>query len=604
MEEIELFKVVDLIDNIYKELYKSKEVLHGKKNRYNKYKNILLYIKRLERIHSKIKNNPYHKEKIKQLFYDKYIIKSEFLRDEYIEKYEQIIQNQCISLNRWLDFYFNSESDDIPMWAKFWSFQGMLKLGTFNKQTNTFNRRGKNNICVFADLNIEALRLSIELLSKYLNGEEFESEYLTNIVKTYSFKRIYEFSLKILSQNKKNNIYDGIWIKYDQGSNPELLISSLHGYNTDWCISGFATAYKQLLEGDFYIYYTKDKNNEYKVPRLCIRMLNNNIIREICGIAYKQNIESGFEDIIVDKINNFKDKEQYSHGLKQLQRLTYIYNKFINNEELTKDDLIFIYEINENIIGVVPNKDYRINEIIKQRNIRHDLALIFNCREDKIALNQYEVIDNPEGIICLYDNLKIEDNNVNFPKLQFVKGNIQANYLKDANGFKSLKRVGGNIEFESMIDATGFHSLIDLGGSAIFPILKTSVGFENLKNIGNNAYFPELLDTLGFISLNSIGTNSFFPNYSEIYFPKVIDIKGLENIEKFNGIVILDSLQNLDKFIHLKEVRGNIYLKAIDSIEKLTFNFKISDGKLYLNKELQKKYENLLSQNNLLIKRK
>ena len=582
----EIDRVIKLIDKIYRELYKSKEVLHGNKNVLNKYDNIKEYIDRLEKIHLKIKDNPKYIERLKQYYFDKYIIKLEYLKDK--DKYEQIIQDQCISLNRWLDFYFSSQSDDIPMWAKFWSFQGMLRLGTFNHDTGKFNKREKNNTCVFADLNVEALYYSINLLRQYLNNEQIDNN-LIELVKSGSFKKLYEYSINILTK-KKDSDYDGIWIKYNQNTNPISLISSLQGYNTDWCIAGFATAYKQLSEGDFYIYYTINRNGEYKVPRLCIRMYKDNIIREICGVAPKQNIESGFEDIIIDKIKDFNDKFEFMYGLNQLQFLSKIYQKFKSNQELTKDDLIFLYEINFNIVGVVPHKDPRIKEILSNRDKKYDLSLIFNCNEDEIALTQDEVNINT---ICLYDNLIAYEENINLPKLQYVKGDIKCPYLKDVSGLYSLTCTSGSIYLDSLIDATGFKNLRIIGGSINCEYLRKSNGFNNLVSIGYNAYFPELKEVLNFNSLKIIGLNALYPKYIDAYIPNVITGKGLENLEIIKGNMIFYKVKSLECFKSLKQVRGEAHLASLETIENLDkISINTCGGKLILNKYIEEEYNN------------
>lgn len=601
MDEAEYKSAIRMIDKIYNELYKSKEVLRGNKNINNKFENIKAYLDRLEKIHIQIKNNPKYMERLKQYYFYKYIIKPEYLKGYDIKKYEQIIQDQCISLNRWLDFYFSSASDDIPMWAKFWSFQGMLKLGTFKKDSYTFNKRGKNNTCVFADLNIEALYLSINLLKKHLTNDQIDNN-LLELVISGSFKKIYEYALKTLFLKRDFN-YDGIWKKYDVGSNPIPLITSLQGYNTDWCIAGFATAYKQLSEGDLYIYYTKDKNSEYKVPRLCIRMFNDNIIREICGIASKQNIETGFEEIVLNKINNFPDKSEFMYGLKQLQTLTFIYKKFKSDQELSKEDLIFLYEINSNIIGVVPHQDPRINEILNTRNKRYDLSIIFNCREDEIALTVEELLCNPNNIKCLYDNLTVYEDKINFPKLQFIKGDIKCPYIKDVSGFSNLIQVGGSIYLDSLKDATGFYNLRRIGGSINCEILQNSSGFNNLISIGGSAYYPELGEVLNFNNLKVIGLNALYPKYVDAYFPYVVSGKGLENLEIIKGNMIFYKLKSLEDFLSLKQIRGEAHLsnlKSISNLDKISINS--CGGKLFLNKYIQEEYNKLFVESNKRIK--
>ncbi len=613
MDDLEFNEAVVLIDKIYNKLYESNEVLHKVKNKYDKFQNIKSYLAKLEKIQEMVKENPNYVQALKEFYYNKYVIKPENIPnifnqvlpyrkkrknnkdDKLIKTYqERIINDQKMSIDIWIDYFLSDESNHIPIWAKYWAFQGMIRLGTLNKITSEFNKREKNNTCVFAELNKEALNLSIEYLIKMLKDEKIEDKDLELLLKSGSFKKIYEIMLR-RTKKDTSDIYDGIWIKYNKGSNPINMVSSIQGYNTEWCIAGIGTANQQLNKGDFYIYYTKDNKGQYIVPRLAIRMENDNIIREICGIADKQNIEENLEKIIKDKIKNFKDKDEFYLGIQQLEYLTYIHQKWLKNEILTKEELTFLYEINNDIVGVVPKKDPRINEILNIRNKREDLAHIFNCREDEIALEEYELYDNPDKIVCLYNNLTIDEEKINFPKLLFVKGNITGNYLKDVKGFKSLKRIGGNANFDSLIDVKGFKNLVSIGGSANFSSLKTSIGFESLISIGENAYFPELIDTLGFTNLKIIGLKSFYPNYIEAYFPNITDAKGLENLEIIRGSAIFYSLRHLDCLPKLYEIRDEAIFSLLESINGIDkINIQSCGGKLHLNAELQKEWDNYL----------
>lgn len=610
MDELEYKSAIRMIDKLYKELYKSNIVLHNSKSEFDKFDNIKSYIERLDQIHMKAKNNPYCIRLLKKFYYDKYVIKSEDIPIKFVSSIshrkknnnilrkvyqDQIINDQKASIDVWIDYFVSDESDHIPIWAKYWAFQGMIRLGTFNKITSEFNKRDKKNTSVFVELNKEALNLSIEFLIKMLRKEKIEDQDLELLLKSCSFKKIYEMMLR-KTKKETCDIYDGIWIKYEKGSDPLNLVSSIQGYNTEWCIKGVATAYKQLNQGDFYIYYTKDNKGKYKVPRLAIRMENDNIIREICGVAHKQNIEENFEKIIKDKIKNFKDKDEFYYGIQQLEYLTYIHQKWLNNEELNNDELMFIYEINSDIVGVVPKRDPRINEILNSRNKRKDLAKIFNCSEDEIALEEDELYANPDKIICLYNNLNIYDDKVNFPKLIFIKGNVDANDLKDASGIKSVRRIGGDANFDSLIDAKDFKNLVSIGGNANFSSLKTSIGFENLLSIGNNAYFPELRDTLGFINLRIIGEKTFYPNYSESYFPNVIDANGLQNLEVFRGSAIFYSLKSLRYFDKLYVIRDEAAFPVLENIDGLDkINIQNCGGKLHLSNHLQEEWNTYLS---------
>ncbi len=126
--------------------------------------------------------------------------------------------------------------------------------------------------------------------------------------------------------------------KYDKGSDHMPLVKSLQGYNTEWCTAGESTAKSQLKNGDFYVYYTLDENDEYKVPRIAIRMKNNSI-GEIRGVAKDQNIEPNMEKVVKEKIKDFPDKEKYYKKEHDMEQLTKIYDKHKKQQELTKEEL-------------------------------------------------------------------------------------------------------------------------------------------------------------------------------------------------------------------------------------------------------------------------
>ena len=86
---------------------------------------------------------------------------------------------------------------------------------------------------------------------------------------------------QISDEQKKSNIAEGIWVKYEQGSNYKKLRQSLQGKNTGWCTAGEETCKIQIKNGDFYVYYTKDEKGEYTEPRITIRMEGTNTIGEV-----------------------------------------------------------------------------------------------------------------------------------------------------------------------------------------------------------------------------------------------------------------------------------------------------------------------------------
>lgn len=520
MENREFEEAVKMIDRIYRELYKSDEVRHRVKDNLAKFDNIKSYINRLERIHEKAKHNQNFISMLKKYYYNKYVIKPEDIPDSYYEhqqklafergygtieitnvmkkKYqEQIINDQKRSLDIWLDYFFSDDSNYIPMWAKFWSFQGMLRLGTFDKKTGKFNQRSKKNIGLFADLNREALAKSIDYVKKILNKENIEDQDLENLIKSGSFAKIYEYLLNNLSNNQEKdfNSDQGIWIKYERNSSCMQLVSSLQGYNTGWCTAGIYTASSQLRDGDFYVYYTKDKNDEYKVPRIAIRM-EGNFIGEIRGVAPGQNIESSMEKVLAEKIKDFPDREKYYKRIHDMEHLTYIYEQNKNGGELSIDNLRFLYEIDERIDGFGYGVDPRIKEIKNSRNMKKDISIIFNCNEDEVAIGNMMWV-NPYKVVCLYGSLECNTYEVDYPNLKYITFSASCDCLRSARGLQNLQYIGRYADFRALESARGLENLRYIGKYAHFDSLKSAWELRNLQYMGMGGNFTSLISIAG-----------------------------------------------------------------------------------------------------------
>ena len=287
------------IDRLFKDLYKSKEVLNGNRNPSQKEANIRRYMERLEELHNRVNESPreHDRDLLKQLYYDKYVIKEDEIPESYYihqqeillergyghvniteemkkELASQVIEEQKKSLDYWIDYFTSSDTSMYSMWAKYWAFQGMLKLGTYNKENRNFSRRTKGTTVPFVELNQEALALSIDTLIKYLNKEEITDKDLEKIIESGVFGKIYAYELMYLDRinKEKSNSNDGVWIKYPQGSDHMKLVNSIQGKGTGWCTAGEETAKIQLSNGDFYVYYSYDSNNQPTIPRIAIRM--------------------------------------------------------------------------------------------------------------------------------------------------------------------------------------------------------------------------------------------------------------------------------------------------------------------------------------------
>ena len=365
-------------------------------------------MERLERVHEKAIN---HKTNtginiLKNLYYDKYVIKKENISENYIKyldkiqfnqygvhispyqeriQKELIIENQKKSLDEWLDYFMSEDAKFYPTWAKYWAFQGMLTIGNFDTNKGIYNKRSKTTVAPFPELDREILSKSIDLVIKEVNKEEIEDKDLEQLVKNGNFFKLYTVQLKDKRESNFGEETKGEWIKYEQGDNYQKLHQSLQGKNTGWCTAGEETCRNQVKNGDFYVYYTYDEKGKATNPRLAIRMDGKNRIGEIRGVAKDQNIEPHFEDILSKKLKGFPDAESYQKRVKDTQMLTYVYTKYEHNKALTIDDIKFIYEIDDPVWPMGWQRDPRLTEMKENKlkrttpNLKDkELILFFN----------------------------------------------------------------------------------------------------------------------------------------------------------------------------------------------------------------------------------
>ena len=584
---------VKFIDRLYKDLYLS-DSLKKHTTLKDKYQSIKEYIIMLEKIHNKmIEHN--HIDTLKRMYYDKYVIKEENIPDSFYKHQQQmalnrgfgyieldnddkkelneiIINDQKKSLDIWLDYFLSEDSNYIPFWAKYWAFQGMLKLGNFNKETGKYSKRTKSTIAIFADLNREALALSIDTLLKYLNKKTISDKELETIVKTGSFQSIYTYITNKLLSNSKNNVKrnEGKWIKYNKGSNYMPLVNSLQGYNTGWCTAGEETAEAQLQGGDFYVYYTKDGNDEYKVPRIAIRM-EGNTIGEIRGVAYEQNLEPEMEEIVAEKIKDFPDKDKYYKKVRDMDKLTKIYKKYLD-EDLSKEELRFLYEVDSKIEGFGYEEDPRIEQIIWNRDEREDLAYILDLKKEQVALGESQLTDDTVyyrgllRIFCCENSEQI--------KLHAVKDDsIGTTYYRGSvRAFRCEK--SKPVKFPTIID--GSLSIIAEGNIDVKNIILPKVvkknltlrGFTNAEGLNLPENIGGYLSLIGLLNGKDLKINKLG---GDLYLNDLKSAVGLELPNEINGSLSLYRLQSPEGLVLPKKINGDLLLPYIESIRGLVF---------------------------------
>jgi len=384
------------IDRIFRDIYLSDEVQHTSLKSDRREETIRKYMERLERVHEKARKAG-RINLIKNLYYDKYVIKKENIPNVYNEEQKQvIIDNQKKSLGGWID-YLTDENTMYPMWLKYWAFQGMRKLGTHDDARDVYQRRSDKTLEPFVDANPAIIADCIENMYEFEKNKRIGADEIKTPLQSGSFKKLYEYYEK---KFKESRIYiadpnDGVWIKYNQGSmeDAQKLYKSLQGKAVPWCTRNESTAINQVCGGggyadggDFYVYYTSDENKEYTMPRIAIRMSGKTNIAEIRGIVEHQCLEPELIDVLELKLKEMdfvaeKDIKKNLETVNELKRLSEINKKTINAIDLSEEEIISLYT---NHFGFGWAQDPLAEKTLKLRYFTKDVNSLNNNNQIKI----------------------------------------------------------------------------------------------------------------------------------------------------------------------------------------------------------------------------
>ena len=585
----------EFLNKLYGEMYISNEVMHKADPSDTPEEKIRKYISRLEHAHELSKKSEHSLELLKRFYYDKYLIKKLpesyvnlqkriareegygdiYVSDETKEKMlNQVIEDQKSTLDLWID-YFMSEDAMYPTWFKVYAFKGMLGLSTYDKEKQEFGKRTDKTTTPFIDLNMEALSKVYDILKSEVGENNLTDEEREILSKGESFKKLYTYYL--INQDSKiinSDETEGIWVKYDMGSDYIPLWKSLQGKNTGWCTAGKETAKLQLNGGDFYVYYTKDKNNEYKNPRIAIRMDGTNKIAEVRGISKNQNLEPNMEPIIDKKLEEFPDRDDYKKKVHDMKRLTLIEEKQKNNQELLLDDLRFLYEVDSEIEGFGYRKDPRIKEIISKRDKRKDVAFVYDVNEDEIAFSEEEWEENIDRIKVYYGDLHFylkSIKNVKFPDT--LNGNLIFSNLTSAEGLILPNIITGILDLGSLTNVKNVKFPDTLNRHLIFRYLTSAEGLILPNIITGELYLRNLTSAKNVKFPDTLNGNLDLRNLTSA--------EGLELPNTINGDLDLRSLTSVKGLELPNTINGNLYLNGLISAEDLKFPNTIT-GDLYL----------------------
>ena len=410
-------------------------------------------------------------------------------RSEVETQKQALIRDQESSLDKWYD-YLSRPDTPYPMWFRYFAFKNVTQLGSYSKETHSFARRSNDTVGAFPELNAEALAYVAESLARHYGLSMIASEddkvnlddpRMKDLLKSQaSFGDMYAHALEYCTPASAEmlSVTDGKWVTNPKGTPGIELSSTLDGHGTGWCVAGENYAGQYLADGDFMVFYTKDADDNYSIPRIGIPMNgtageDNYSIREVRGIREGQNMEDVLNEVLDAKLTELPGSEEYMYAREDMAYLTDIWKRHTNGEQLNGYDLRFLYEIDHAIVGFGEYEDPRIGELLRSRDWMTDMRVIYEAtsdsdlvlrlidagRGDAVALN----FDKFYGLDASVANKLIDDDWGSgvahyLDRFQGLDHTVVANKLIDVGRGGAVAR---NLDKFQGLDASVANKLID-----------------------------------------------------------------------------------------------------------------------------------------------
>ncbi len=373
---------------------------------------------------------------------------------------EDIQKNQRESLQPWID-YLSVENSPYPVWFKMYAWEGMSKMGVFDTDKKQFAKRDKTTVAPYPKLNPAALAkvygaimdfYNISQEDFYADGDEQQAE-MEALIKSGNFNKLYSkimLETKVVIKSPENpEDVNGEWIEYLPGDE-EKLAAAAEG--TPWCVANPGTG-KNYLEtggysGDdevdpqdnhakFILFHLRDKDTGQVASNACasIRLGTDGRVAEISGLNSGQALEDSLVPTVEAKVKTLPGGEEFLEAFADKKTLITIDHKVQAGEDLTKEELEFVYEINRPIktLDTYNRYDPRIEEIKEKYPVSKVLDAGVNAKELVKHLDVKMICDNLNALVTagayestdeLITKLKSSDIADNLDKLLAAGANI------------------------------------------------------------------------------------------------------------------------------------------------------------------------------------
>lgn len=350
---------------------------------------------------------------------------------------EDLIEKQRESINTWSN-YLGDKDCPYPLWFKIYAFDGVSKMGLINKETKEFEKRDKSTVASFPILNPEVLAKVYRNINEFygVDKEDWlaqhpDDEKLVSLVKSGNFPKLYAKELfetkTIIKTPEKPEDIEGDWFTYQLGDEDELAKAA---EGTGWCIADPNVAHNYLEYGNyghsrnegideesnskakFIIFKLKAPNSldGYSTNGVAsIRLDPDGMVTEVSGLNEGQAIEDSLIPTVKEKVLSLPGGKEFLQKFEDKQTLIKLDHKLQNGEDLTKEELSFLYELDRPIatLDTYNSKDPRITELRKKYDLEYAFEKGVDVNKMVASLGLYDLMQNLDTFIKHDVNINI-----------------------------------------------------------------------------------------------------------------------------------------------------------------------------------------------------
>ena len=426
---------------------------------------------------------------------------------------EDLIDKQRQSITSWAN-YLGDKNCPYPLWFKVYAFDGISKMSNaLNLDEADYNRRDNTTALSFPKLNAEILAKVYRNINEFYGvvkedwlSKHPDDEKLVSLVKSANFPKLYAKELVdtkvIIKTPERTEDVHGDWFEYKLGDEEE--IASL-AEGTRWCVVDPNVAHNYLTYGqysnpeeyddyddDYYDYDDAEvENSEAKfiIFRLedpnspgvyasngsaSIRLDPDGIVDEISGLNDGQAVEDALVPIVKEKTISLPGGEKYLQKFDDKQALIRLDKKMEKGQDLTKEELSFLYELDRPIatLDTYNRKDPRIPELKEKYDLEYALEKGVDANKLASSLESEDIISKLDVLLRysadidnIVKNIDSKDINTNLDTflkyhadIDLVVGKMEPHDIVYKLDF--LFDHGANIDVNELVSKLGSYDIL------------------------------------------------------------------------------------------------------------------------------------------------